>query len=251
MLGLSKGDSNQSYTDIEFALYLNGGTLYVYESGTSKGAFGAYAPSDRFRVEVANGVIRYRKNGVVAYTSTKAAGFPLLVDTALYSTGSALIDVRIGQTSFGGEVGVTLSEGTVTKVGATGWNAGAASARRVLWGDGFVEFSALETDKRRAAGLSCGDTDQTAADIDFAILLHEDATVEVQEGGVSRGRFGSYATGDRFHVELRNGEVSYYQNGLLVLEWATPPPCCRTRPLRHRRHPRRRGRATSWDGGRG
>jgi alpha-tubulin suppressor-like RCC1 family protein len=223
MLGLSKGDSAQGYGDIDFAAYLNNGTLYVYESGSSKGSFGAYAPSDRFRVEAASGVVRYRKNGVVVYTSTKAAGFPLLVDTALNSSGSTLTDVRIGQTSFRGDVGVTVSEGTLSKTGTTGWNAGAVSARKVLWGDGFVEFSAQETDKRRAAGLSQGDTDQTAADIDFAIVLREDATVEVQEGGVSRGSFGYYASGDRLRVEVRDGSVSYAQNGQLLYTSGVAP----------------------------
>ena len=79
MLGLSKGDTNQDYTDIDFAVFVWSGTLYVYQSGNSMGSFGAVAPTDRFRVEVANGVVRYRKNGAVFYTSTLAARFPLLV----------------------------------------------------------------------------------------------------------------------------------------------------------------------------
>jgi hypothetical protein len=222
-IGLSKGDTDQSHTDIDFAVYLYSGTLYIYEYGSNKGSFGTYTTSDKFRVEVANSVVRYRKNGTVIYTSTNAAGFPLLVDTALYSTGSTLTDVRIGQTSFRGHVGVSVSEGTLTKVGTTGWNAGAVSARQVFWADGFVQFSAQETDKRRAAGLSCGDTDQSAADIDFALVLNADATVEVQEGGVSRGIFGSYVTGDRFRVEVRDGAVSYSQNGLLLYSSGVPP----------------------------
>jgi hypothetical protein len=220
---LSKGDTDQSYTDIDFAVYLYSGTLYIYEYGGSKGSFGTYTQYDRFRVEVANGVVRYRKNSTVIYTSTNAGRFPLLVDTALYSNGSTLTDVRIGQTSFGGDVGVSVSEGTLAKVGTTGWNAGAVSARKVFRADGFVEFSAQETDKWRAAGLSHGDTDQSVADIDFAIVLHEDATVEVQEGGVSRGVFGSYVTGDRFRVEVRDGVVSYHQNGLLLYSSGAPP----------------------------
>jgi hypothetical protein len=245
MLGLSKGDTDQTYTDIDFAIFVWSGVLYVYQSGSNMGSFGAVAPSDRFRVEVANGVVRYRKNGAVFYTSTLAARFPLLVDTALYSTGATLTDVRIGQTSFASAAGVTVSEQTLTKAAATGWNAGAVSARKIPWGDGFVEFSALETDKLRAAGLSNGDTDKTAADIDFAILLKADATVEVQEGGVSRGSFGSYATGDRFRVELCGGIVTYLQNGLLLYTSAAAPvyPCGPTR--RSTMQPPR-SRTSSW-----
>jgi hypothetical protein len=111
MLGLSKGDTDQNFTDIDFAVFVWAGSLQVYEAGSSRGSFGACSPSDRFRVEVAGGVVRYRKNGVVFYTSTLAARFPLLVDAALYSTGSTLTDVRIGQTSFSPKflsLGVTI-----------------------------------------------------------------------------------------------------------------------------------------------
>ncbi|HKZ32725.1 MAG TPA: hypothetical protein VJ648_10270, partial [Vicinamibacteria bacterium] len=97
ILGLSKGDSDQNYTDIDFAVCVSSGTLYVYEGGGGGWYFGAVAPTDRFRVEAAGGVVRYRKNGVVFYTSTRAARFPLLVDAALYTTGSTLTDVRVGQ----------------------------------------------------------------------------------------------------------------------------------------------------------
>jgi alpha-tubulin suppressor-like RCC1 family protein len=223
MLGLSKGDTDQNYPDIDFAVFIWSGTLYVYEFGSSRGSFGTAAPSDTFRVEVANGVVRYRKNGAVFYTSTLAARFPLLVDVALYSTGATLTDVRIGQTSFSGDAGVTVSGQTLTKTAATGWNAGAVCARRIPWGDGFAEFSAVETDKKRAAGLSNGDTDKTAADIDFAVVLNADATVEVQEAGVSRGSFGFYAAGDRFRVEVQDGAVTYLKNGLLLYSSGVAP----------------------------
>ena len=40
MLGLSNGNSNASYDDIDFALYQYAGQIQVYESGTFKGTFG-------------------------------------------------------------------------------------------------------------------------------------------------------------------------------------------------------------------
>jgi alpha-tubulin suppressor-like RCC1 family protein len=223
MVGLSRGDTDQGYADVDFAVYVNSGTLQIYESGANRGSFGTVAGSDRLRVEAAAGVVRYRKNGVVFYTSTLASRFPLLVDAALHSSGATVSDVRVGRTSFRGDVGVAVSEQSLTKTAGSGWNAGAVSGRTLGWGDGFVEFSALETDKRRAAGLSAGDSDQTAADIDFAIVLRADATVEVQESGASRGVFGSYATGDRFRVEARGGEVGYFQNGLLLYTSSAAP----------------------------
>jgi len=223
MAGLSMGDTDQSYGDIDFAIYVTGTALHVYESGAYYASGGSVSSSDKLRVEVSNGVVRYKKNGVVFYTSTKAARFPLLVDSSLYSTGPALNDARIGETSFAGDAGVSVSEGTLTKTGAVGWNAGAVSTRRIPWGDGYLEFSALETDKARAAGLSHGDTDKTLTDIDFAIVLKADATVDVQEGGVSRGTFNAYTTGDRFRVEVQDGIVSYLQNGLLFYTSTVAP----------------------------
>ena len=133
MLGLSKGDTDQNYADIDFAILAWSGALYVYEAGNSRGSFGAVTPSDKLRVQAAGGVVRYFKNGVVFYTSTVAARSPLLVDAALNSTGSTLTDVRIGQTSFSGLVGVTVAEQTLAKTATTGWNAGAASGRRIFW----------------------------------------------------------------------------------------------------------------------
>ncbi len=223
MLGLSKGDANQSFTDIDFAIYVSGTTLYVYEGGASRGSFGTGGASDKFRVEAAGSVVRYRKNGTVFYTSTLAAGFPLLVDAALDSAGAALSYARIGQTSFTAEAGVTVSEGSLTKTAAAGWNAGAVSTRRIRSRDGFAEFSAVETSTKRAAGLSNGDTDKTAADIDFALVLNANSTVEVQEAGVSRGSFGFYATGDRLRVEVRAGVVVYLKNGLPLYSSTVPP----------------------------
>ena len=223
MLGLSKGDTDQNYPDIDFAIFASAGSLQVYQGGSSKGFFGTFAPSDKLRVEVANGLVRYRKNGVVLYTSTIAARFPLLVDSALYTTGSTLTDARIGQTSVAADAGLTFSEGTLTKTAAAGWNAGAVSARKIPWGDGYTEFSAVETNKLRAAGLSNGNTDKTAADIDFAILLRADATVEIQESGVSRGTFGVYVYGDRFRVDVQHGVVTYLKNGTLFYTSAVAP----------------------------
>src|SRR5207249_9717735 len=46
MFGLSVGDSGVHYSDIDFAAYLAGGTLMVYEGGSSKGSFGPIAVGD-------------------------------------------------------------------------------------------------------------------------------------------------------------------------------------------------------------
>jgi hypothetical protein len=95
MCGLSNGDSDQNYPDIDFAVYLAAGGLYVFEDGTNRGYFGSYTTVDVFRVAVEGGAVKYKKNGSVFYTSTVAPSYPLLVDTSLYSNGSTLTNVVI------------------------------------------------------------------------------------------------------------------------------------------------------------
>jgi hypothetical protein len=95
MLGLSKKDVDQNYTSIGFAAYLaSSGVLQVYEMGANRGSFGNYATGDVVRVAVELGVVKYRRNGVLLYTST-AATYPLLVDTSLSTTGATLSNVVV------------------------------------------------------------------------------------------------------------------------------------------------------------
>jgi len=97
MCGLGNGDAGQSYTDIEFAIQLTAsdGTngIWVFESGTLRGNFGTYVTGDKFRVAVEGGVVKYKKNGTVFYTSSVSPSYPLLVDTSLYSTGTTVSNI--------------------------------------------------------------------------------------------------------------------------------------------------------------
>jgi hypothetical protein len=93
MLGLSNGNYDTSYADIDFAIYLAAGQVQIYEKGASRGSFGSLATGDSFQVSVQSGVVKYSRNGAVFYTSTMAPTYPLLVDTALYSQGATLTGV--------------------------------------------------------------------------------------------------------------------------------------------------------------
>ena len=95
MIGLSKGDANQDYTDIDFAAYLDAQNLCVYEGGVARGCFSTYVSGDMIRVAVESGIVKYKKNGVVVYTSSVAPNYPLLVDTALWPNGGTLSGVVI------------------------------------------------------------------------------------------------------------------------------------------------------------
>jgi hypothetical protein len=236
MAGLSKGDSDQSYGDIDYGIYLYNGYVYVYESGQYRRGFSSYTAGARFRVGVESGVVRYRQNGVVFYQSgvaVTAASYPLVLDTALFTPGSTLTDAVIAGTlqdawtlptqnvTWMNDVGVGVSGNNLTKTAGMGWNAGAASVQGIASGDGYVEFTAPGTGWNWMAGLSKGDTNQSYGDIDYAIYLYN-GYVYVYEGGVYRGGFTSYTGGDRFHVGVEGGVVRYRQNGALLYQSPVP-----------------------------
>src|SRR5687767_4891840 len=213
IFGLSKGDTDDNYTDIDFAIHMGtSGSLTIYEGGSLKNT-STYATNDKLRVEAEPGVVRYLKNGAVFYTSATTPKYPLLVDAALNTNGATLNDVIAGTSVFARAASVTVSAGTLTKTGSSGWNAGAVSVARLETGDGYAELTATETNTSRALGLSRGDGGATLADIDFAVHLKADGTFEAVEGGSSQGNFGSYSASDVFRVEVLSGTVRYKQNG--------------------------------------
>lgn len=106
MYGLSHDNPDLNYTGIDYAIYTQRaeGKVYVYENGTNLGQVGTWTSGDRFRVEIEGGVVKYKKNGTVLYTSSVAPTYPLLVDTSLYN-GNWLSNVVISG-DFTGAAGV-------------------------------------------------------------------------------------------------------------------------------------------------
>jgi GH18 family chitinase len=90
MFGLGNGNSTADYGDIEFALYLDAGSVKIYEKGTYRGSFGTFVQGDVVRVAVESGAVKYWRNGTLLYTSTVVPTYPLRVDTAFYSQGATL-----------------------------------------------------------------------------------------------------------------------------------------------------------------
>ncbi len=95
MFGLSNGDTNQAYGDIDFALYMAGTSLKVYEGGVYRGDFGTITPGDVLRVAVEGNRVNYYRNGTVLYTSSATPTYPLLLDTSINSTGGKVYNAYI------------------------------------------------------------------------------------------------------------------------------------------------------------
>ncbi|MGE0452528.1 MAG: chitobiase/beta-hexosaminidase C-terminal domain-containing protein [Vicinamibacteria bacterium] len=129
MVGLGNGDAGVAYADIEYAYYLSSGTLRIYESGVLRGTFGSYTPSTQLRIGVEAGVVNYRKDGAVIYTSAAPPSYPLLVDASLLAPGSDLyamlggslvdlyaapVGLSIGGGNYAGAQSVALTTSTST-----------------------------------------------------------------------------------------------------------------------------------------
>ena len=80
MAGISNGDTDQGFKDIDFAFYLAAnGIAYVYENGVYRTLVGPYAANDVFRVSNTGGTVKYYQNDVRVYTSTGTATLPLVL----------------------------------------------------------------------------------------------------------------------------------------------------------------------------
>jgi RHS repeat-associated protein len=225
LAGLSHSDTNQNYNTIDFGLHVDGSNLYVYESGVNKGSLGTVTATDVLRVAIESGVIKYKKNGALLYTSTVAPTYPLLVDTALYGNGGTIANVVVGgnfttNVSWTTAVGVSTSGNSLTKTAANGWgNAGAASTQSIASGDGYVEFTSSGV---TMAGLSHTDANQNYNSIDFG--LHVDGgNLYVYESGVNRGLLASVTSTDLLRVAIEGGVVKYKKNGTVLYTSTVTP----------------------------
>ena len=223
MAGLSNGDSNAGYQDIDFAWYLRAnGSLGIYEDGSYVGDFGNYAANDTFQVQVNSNVVSYWHNGVNMYTSAATPTFPLLFDSSMSTVGGTLNSVTFSPQIWQNALGVALSSNNLTKTGSNGWNSGASTVATIS-GDGAAAFTTSENTTAKMAGLSNGDSTHGYSDIDFAWYMRANGTLGIYEGGSYVGEFGTYAANDTFKVQVASGVVTYWHNGASVYTSAATP----------------------------
>jgi len=227
MAGLSHLDIDVNYQSIDFAIYPSAsGMLYVYENGTGLGPFGSYATGDILQVAIESGVVRYKRNSTIVYSSAIRPVYPLVVDASLYSPGATINQVTLSgaltaappiePVTWTNTVGVAATGNSLSDTSTVGWIAGASSTKGIASGDGFAAFTATETSTHRMFGLSHVDADANYTSIDFALYLTDASTLSIYEKGVYRGGFGAYGAGDRLEVVIRSGMVQYQRNGNLL-----------------------------------
>ncbi len=94
--GLSNGDTNQGWQEIDFGIDVTGaGEVYIVENGAVLGPYGTYSAGNKFRVSIEGGMVKYYREEVVFHSHTVTVTYPLLVDTALLNTGASINNVVI------------------------------------------------------------------------------------------------------------------------------------------------------------
>lgn len=105
MFGLSANPNwtNPDYTTITYALYLAGGSVYIYNSGTqTTGVLTTYQNgADIFRVSIEGGFVKYRKNGSVLYEQAITIIYPLRGKVCIQNPNDKLINVSFTAASSG------------------------------------------------------------------------------------------------------------------------------------------------------
>jgi hypothetical protein len=101
-------------------------------------------------------------------------------------------------------------------------DAGAISQQRLTSGDGYLEFTAVETNKMRFCGLTRNASGTDYAAIDFAIKLAGNGVADVRENNAYKAET-TYQSGDVFRISVESGVVKYYKNGAVFYTSAKPP----------------------------
>jgi hypothetical protein len=247
-VGIGGGPPSTSIDSIEYALRFNGnGSAEVRENGRYI-TDTRYKEGDRFRIAVEGGAVNYylyggsENNWVPIHSNKMPASlqYPIKIEAVLLgpktsitqavakSLGRSQVSAITGPANSSPAANITWTNvSNATANGSTlvsttdNQNSGAQSAE-TLTGDGWVEFTAVETDKMRAVGLDHENSSNTLQDIDYGIVLREAAkpgatpVAEVWEKGAYVSDI-PYNAGDRFRIAIEGGKVKYYKyvNGQL------------------------------------
>lgn len=196
------------------------GQIEVLESGVSKGVFGSYAVSDRFEIRRINGVIEYLKNGVifrsVPVQTPTLFGALAFVDSAaivkdiVFYTGQR--DLLWRRPANCTPEWYPETSGYLTRnTSAAGWTADALGTRQLI-GDGYIEWSFVNSGKDAMVGLSPSDKGNGYADLQYAIYAHGSVAGDpllVYENGTNIGTYDSFSPADTYRIR-RKGTTIYY-----------------------------------------
>jgi len=234
-IGLSTDTSaTPSYVTINFGFEPSKlGEMDVREGDGTNSNYRAdttYAAGDVFRVGVESGVINYYKKPsgsssyTLIYTSLLAPSYPLVARACLLTANSTINNVVFGSAPCSAQASWTEVTSNLTVTGnslqkTSGCDgcadAGAISQQSITSGNGYLEFTASETDTYRYIGLST-DTSATPSyvTINFGFAPSKSGEMDVREGDGTNSNYRTdttYAAGDVFKVAIESGVINYYK----------------------------------------
>jgi hypothetical protein len=227
LFGLSNGDTSATQNDVDFALYMAGGTLKVYENGVLRGNFGSYAVGDVLKVAVENGVVNYYRNSTFVYASTVAPTYPLMVDTSINSMGARVSNVYVCGTALGSNATYTPTSGpTITRTRtqtatatATATPTAAPGCQTIGWANPVnVAITANSIQKTGGSSSTWDAGASSTASItsgDGYVQARADDTTTFKLFGLSNGDSDPTHTDVDFALYMAGGALKVYENGVL------------------------------------
>jgi PKD repeat protein len=98
MIGLSDSDVDAHFNTIDYCLYMNIGSLELYENGVQRGSFGPTAAGADLRITISRGDIIYSRDGVELRRVIGAVpleGFSFVADASINDAGATISNVRL------------------------------------------------------------------------------------------------------------------------------------------------------------
>jgi len=183
MIGLAVGNSHNSYTDIDCAVYCDQGVFRVYERGSYRWAGPRYEETDKLMVERTGSIVTYVINGLTVRQCAIALAGNVIADLSIHNTGrggilsAGWIGTVIDATpvKWKGQTCTVTSgtDGQVLKSGCgNGWNGGAYS-RNVAPANIALQFRCTRA-QHTMIGLAVGSNSHSSyTDIDCAMYCDQ------------------------------------------------------------------------------
>ncbi len=112
MFGLSNSNTGDpaNYKDLDYAIYLGGSIIGVYEKGMDRGGqLNSYTTSDVFSVVRTGDTITYLKNGILFYTSEIKTTELLYLETAFSTNNASLTNILVDNGTTTGHLNITFN----------------------------------------------------------------------------------------------------------------------------------------------
>lgn len=100
MVGLSDQDISTHYSTLDYAFYVYGTSLYIYEGYNPVWTSGNSHLGDRLRIERVGSKVHFKRNGFIVYTSATPSTSSLVMDVSFFQNNGRFADARISE-SFG------------------------------------------------------------------------------------------------------------------------------------------------------